>query len=74
MVLDGVSYFAFIHICRVILYHMMNPTVVSLQPDPFWSRRVPLFGTYVYARCVSQYVLQCNVVNTIRSTSSLQDS
>ena len=31
MILDGVSYSAFIHFCRVILYHIMNPTVVSLS-------------------------------------------
>ena len=30
MTLDGISYSAFIHFCRVILYRMMNPTVVSL--------------------------------------------
>ena len=33
MNLDGVSYSVFIHLCRVILSRMMNPTVVSLQPD-----------------------------------------
>ena len=30
MILDEVSYSAFIHLCRVILYRMMNPTVVRL--------------------------------------------
>ena len=30
MILDGVSYSAFIHLCRVILSRMMDPTVVSL--------------------------------------------
>ena len=30
MILDGVSYSAFIHFCRVILCRMMKPTVVSL--------------------------------------------
>ena len=33
MILDGVRYSAFIHLCRVILSRTMNPTVVSLQPD-----------------------------------------
>ena len=33
MILEGVSYSAFIHSCRVILSRIMNPTVVSLQPD-----------------------------------------
>ena len=61
MILDGVSNSAFIHLCRVILSHMMNSTVVSLQSDPFWSRCVPLFGTYVSsdARCVSPSMLRC---------------
>ena len=76
MILDGVSYSAFIYLCRVILSHMMNPTVVSLQSDPFWSRRVPLFGTYVSRRLLTPAVfpLQCYAVNTIRSISSFQDS
>ena len=33
MILDGVSYSAFIQLCRVILSRLMNPTVDSLQPD-----------------------------------------
>ena len=33
MILDRVSYSAFIQLCRVILSRLMNPTVVSLQPD-----------------------------------------
>ena len=33
MILDGVSYSALIHLRGVILSRMMNPTVVSLQPD-----------------------------------------
>ena len=33
MILDGVSYSAFIYLCRVILSRMMDPTVVSPQPD-----------------------------------------
>ena len=41
MILDGVSYSAFIQLSGVILSRLMNPTVVSLQSDPFWSRRVP---------------------------------
>ena len=61
MIIDGVSYSAFIHIlCRVILSHMVNPTttttVVSLQPDPFWSRRVPLIDTYVSRRLLTPVV------------------
>ena len=61
MILDGVSYSAFIHLCRVILSRMMNPSVVSLQSDSFWSRRVPLFGTYVSRRLLMPIVfpLQC---------------
>ena len=31
MILNGVSYSAFIQLCRVRLSPMMNPTVVSLQ-------------------------------------------
>ena len=33
MILGGASYSAFIQLCRVILSHLMNPTVVSLQPN-----------------------------------------
>ena len=33
MILDGVSYSAFIQLCRVILSRMVNPTVVSLSSD-----------------------------------------
>ena len=57
MILDGVSYSAFIHLCRVILSRMMNPAVVSLQSDPFWSRRVPSFGTYVSRRLLTPTVV-----------------
>ena len=55
---------------------MMNPTVVSLQSDPFWSRRVPLFDTYVSRRLLTPAVfpLQRYAVSTIRSTLSFQDS
>ena len=76
MIIDGVSYSTSIHLCRVILSHMMNPTVVSLQSDPLWSRRVPLFGTYVSRRLLTPAVfpLKCYAANTIRSTSSFQDS
>ena len=43
MILDGVSYYsAFIQLCKVILSRMMNPSVVSLKYDLFWSWRVPL--------------------------------
>ena len=61
MILDGVSHSAFIHLCRVILFRMINPTVVSLQSDPFWARRVPLFGTYVSRRLLTstKFPLQC---------------
>ena len=31
MILDRVSYYAFIHLCRVILSHMVHPTVVILH-------------------------------------------
>ena len=61
MILDGVSYSAFIHLCRVILSRIMNPTVVSLQSDPFRSRRVPLFVSYVLRRLLTPtaFPLQC---------------
>ena len=61
IILGGVSCSAFIHLCRVILSRMINPIVVSLQSDPFWSRRVPLFGTYVSRRLLTPTVfpLQC---------------
>ena len=70
MILDGVSYSVFIRFCRVIVYRMMNPTVVSLQSDPFWSKRVPLFGTHVSRRLLTPtaFPLQCYAVNTIHST------
>ena len=60
MILDGASYSAFIHSCRVILSRMMNPTLVSLQSDPLRSRCVPLFGTYVSRRLLTPTVFpQC---------------
>ena len=61
MVLDRASYSAFIHLCRVILSHMMNPTVVSFQSDLLRSLDV-----YRRPLCFPQYY----AVNTIRSTSS----
>ena len=61
MILDGVSYSAFTHLCRVILSHMMNPTVVSLQYDLLRSLGV-------YRRQLR--FPQCSAVNTIRFTSS----
>ena len=69
MILDGVSYFACIYLCKVTLSRMMNPTVVSLQSDPCWTRRVALFGTYVSRRLMKptvliQYVLR-NLSNTL---------
>ena len=33
MILDGVSYSAFIQLCRVVISRLMNHTVVSLQLD-----------------------------------------
>ena len=76
MILGGVSYSAFTHLCRVILSRMMNPAAVSLQPDPFTVYTCVLFGTYVSRRLLTPTVfpLQCYAVNTIRSTSSFQDS
>ena len=61
MILDGVSYSAFIHLRRVILSCIMNPTVVSLQSDPFRSRSALLFGTYVSRHLLTPTVfpLQC---------------
>ena len=56
MILDGVSYSASIPLCSVILSRMMNLTVVSLRYDSFWSRRVPLFGTYVSRRLLTPTV------------------
>ena len=72
MILDGVSYSAFIQDCRVIS-RIVETYCVSLQSDPFWSRYVPLFGTYVSRRLLTPAVfpLQCYAVNTIRSISSL---
>ena len=55
MILDGVSYSAFIHLCRVILSRMMNPTVVSLQPDLLLVFNLTLSGLDV---CVDWYLLR----------------
>ena len=48
MILDGVSYSAFIHLCRVIISRMMNPTVVSLQPDLGLVFNLTLYGLDVF--------------------------
>ena len=47
MILDGVSYSAFVHLCRVILSRMMNPTVVNLQPDLLLVFNLTLSGLAV---------------------------
>ena len=61
MILNGVSYSAFTHLCRVILSRMINPTVISLQSDPFWSRRARLFDTHVSRLLLTPtvFLLQC---------------
>ena len=41
-ILDGVSYSAFIQLCRVILSRMVNFTVASLQSDLNWPLSDPL--------------------------------
>ena len=58
MILDGVSSSAFIHLCRVILYRIMNPTVVSLSKASTVSGRLsrPLCFSF-NARLLIQYVL-----------------
>ena len=59
-VLDGVSYSSFMHLYIIILSHIMNPTVISLQPGFLRS-----LGVYRCPLCS----LRCHAVNTIRSTS-----
>ena len=73
MILDGVSYSVFTHLCRVILSRMMNPTGVILQPGLLLVFNLTLSGIDV---CLDWH-LRPNVcfpqryaVNTIRSTSS----
>ena len=53
MILDGVSYSTFIHLCRVILSRMMNPTVVSLQSDLLLVFNLTLSGLDV---CLDWYL------------------
>ena len=68
MILHGVSNSVFIHLCRVILSRMMNPTtttVVRLLSDLFLVLTCALKCTYVLL-CFPK----CYAVNTIRSTSS----
>ena len=57
--------------CRVILSRYSRTLVFSLQSDPFRSRRVPLFGTYVSRRLLTPVAFppQCYAFNIIRSIS-----
>ena len=52
MILDGVSYSAFIQLCRVILSRSMNHTVVSLQSDLLLVFNLTLSGLDVCPRLV----------------------
>ena len=59
MILDGVSYSAFILLCKVILPRIVNPAVAGLPSDPFTvSTRLstPLYFPF-NAALIIQYVL-----------------
>ena len=60
MILDGVSYSTFIHFCTIILYRVMNPTVVSLSRAKYCLIYRVVLSLGVYRRpCVSLSMQRC---------------
>ena len=73
MILDGVSYYAIIHLCRVILYRMMYPTVVNFSLEQILS---DLPSTFVSGRLSTPLCFSFNATLLIQYDlhHRLQDS
>ena len=69
MIRDGVSYSAFIQYCRVILSRYSRTLLL-----PVFSRASTEYFCLWASIGGPVFPFQCNAVNTVRSTSSFQDS
>ena len=69
MILDGVSYTAFIQYCGVILSRYSRTLLLSV-----FSRASTDYFCLWASIDAPVFPFQCNAVNTKRSTSSFQDS